>query len=140
MSLFLRIVFSVLATSLSWAAVPDRAEAGCSWLEQPRYHAPSVGRAVLRIDARRPVSRQTGAAISPDIATSIGRWNCRRISVLIARKHGGNPRADRQYQPAEDDDRRREAMLELGALLGLLYLDFLACWVWATRLRRRSRH
>jgi hypothetical protein len=31
-------------------------------------------------------------------------------------------------------------MLEIGALLGLVYLGFLACWVWATRLRGGSRH
>jgi hypothetical protein len=32
-----------------------------------------------------------------------------------------------------------ELMLELGALLGLLYVGFLACWIWATRFRRGSR-
>jgi hypothetical protein len=140
MSLILRIVFSALATSVVWAAASEPAEAGCSWLEQPRYHASAASRAVRGADSRAPVSRETGATISPQIAYSIASWNCRDISVPIARKRDGNPSTEPQYQSAAPDDRRREAMLEIGALLGLLYLGFLACWVWATRLRRGSRH
>ena len=140
MSLILRIILSALAAGVSLVAVPDRAEAGCSWLEQPRYHASSPDRAILRAHPRPPVSSETAATISPEIPISIARQNCRDISVLTARKQGGNPNVDRQYQPAAPDDERREAMLEVGAALGLLYLGFLACWVWATRLRRGSRH
>jgi hypothetical protein len=140
MSSILRLVLAVLATGVVGAAVPDRAEAACSWLEQRRYHGLSPSRAVPGLDPRTPVSRKMGAAISAQIAFSIGLWNCRDISISTSPERGVNPPGERQYQTAAPEDRRREAMLEIGALLGLLYLAFLACWFWATRLRHGSRH
>jgi hypothetical protein len=140
MSYILRLVLSALVAALVCASVSDEAEAGCFWLEQPRYHAQPTSRAILRTPLQVPVSRENTPAISPQIAGSIARWNWFRISLRDARKRAVNSAGERQYQLADAKIQRQGAMLELGALLGLVYVAFLVCWFWATRLRRGSRH
>jgi hypothetical protein len=46
---------------------------------------------------------------------------------------------ERQYQLPVAEYQRQKLMLEIGAVLGLLYIAFLATWIWATRFRRGSR-
>lgn len=43
---------------------------------------------------------------------------------------------NRQYHLPVAEYQRQKLMLEIGALLGLLYVAFLATWIWATRIRR----
>jgi hypothetical protein len=43
-----------------------------------------------------------------------------------------------QYQPPESRADERSTMLRIGLGLGLVYMVFLACWIWATRLRSRQ--
>jgi hypothetical protein len=55
------------------------------------------------------------------------------------------PRVDRDpaetRQPARPASGDTALMLEIGLVLGLAYLAFLAVWIWATRLRPRlTRH
>jgi hypothetical protein len=42
----------------------------------------------------------------------------------------------RQYHLPVAEYQRQKLMLEIGAVLGLLYVAFLATWIWATRFRR----
>jgi hypothetical protein len=140
MSYKLRLVLSALVAALVGSAVSDEAEAGCFWLEQPRYHTQPAGRAIPGGRRQVPVSREITRAISPQIAGSITPWNCLSISSPDARKRAVNRVEERQYQLADAKNQRQGAMLELGALLGLVYVAFLVCWFWATRLRRGSRH
>ena len=46
-----------------------------------------------------------------------------------------------QYQPPEPQDDDRRLMLRIALGLGVAYVVFVACWLWATRLRSRPpRH
>lgn len=42
-----------------------------------------------------------------------------------------------QYQPPESEHGDRRLMFRVALGLGLAYVGFLACWIWATRLRSR---
>lgn len=44
-----------------------------------------------------------------------------------------------QYQTSRSRNEDRRKMLGIALGLGLAYLGFLACWIWATRLRSRPR-
>jgi hypothetical protein len=77
-------------------------------------------------------------AISASIASQIVYWNSFQILTQNpvqnptdragGRKEAQYQRDSRQYQ----DD---ELMLQIGAVLGIAYLVFLAVWIWATRFR-----
>lgn len=46
-----------------------------------------------------------------------------------------------QYQKSESQHEDRRLMFRIALGLGLAYVAFIACWIWATRLRsRRARH
>lgn len=46
-----------------------------------------------------------------------------------------------QYQPSESQHDDRRLMFRVALGLGVAYVVFLACWLWATRLRSRPpRH
>lgn len=69
-------------------------------------------------------------------------WNCCQIAYRTSSQQSGSgePVRDRaaeeaQYQPSGSQDRDGELMLRVGALLGMVYIAFLAVWIWATRLR-----
>jgi hypothetical protein len=81
-------------------------------------------------------------AILPSFRRPIAHWKCCYISARISKDDRGETTSGgsgggskEQYQPApsqyQDDDR----MLEIGAVLGMAYLAFLAIWIWATRFR-----
>jgi len=42
-----------------------------------------------------------------------------------------------QYQPPESEHDDQRLMFRIALGLGLAYVGFLACWIWATRLRSR---
>lgn len=97
-------------------------------------------------EVRRAVPGQyhigTGA-IPSWIDRSIGDWNCCRIAVQISSQNAGisdssrNQRAkEPQYQPTRDRY-QGELMLQIGVVLALGYVAFLAIWIWATRFRPR---
>jgi hypothetical protein len=97
-------------------------------------------------DARRAVPRQyqigTRAIPSP-IDRSIVRRNCCLIAAQISGQNEGIGESDRnrranepQYQPARSRY-QGELMLQIGVVLALAYVAFLAIWIWATRLRTR---
>jgi hypothetical protein len=81
-------------------------------------------------------------AILPSFRRAIPNWKCCYIAQRISSEDGGERTSGgsgsgsrEQYQPPpaqyQDDDR----MLEIGAVLGMAYLAFLAIWIWATRFR-----
>jgi hypothetical protein len=89
-----------------------------------------------------PQYHEITPAILPPFRPAILNWKCCYISQRISsedageRTSGGSGSGSReQYQPPpaqyQDDDR----MLEIGAVLGMAYLAFLAIWIWATRFR-----
>jgi hypothetical protein len=97
-------------------------------------------------EVRRAVPAQyhieTGA-IPSRIDRSIAAWNCCRIVARISSQNPGISDSSRthrakepQYQPTRDRY-RGELMLQIGVVLALGYVAFLAIWIWATRLRPR---
>jgi hypothetical protein len=79
------------------------------------------------------------------MTSSIALWNCCQIDRLISVRNAGNRQADQsrlarraenaRYQAFSRQYQDKELMLQIGLLLGMAYLAFLAIWVWATRLR-----
>jgi hypothetical protein len=84
-------------------------------------------------------------AVSSKMTASIAVWNCCRIARLISVRNAASRQADRsqlarraenaRYQAVSRQYQDKELMLQIGLLLGMAYLAFLAIWVWATRLR-----
>ena len=84
-------------------------------------------------------------AVSPKMTSSIAVWNCCQIVRLISVRNAAGRQADQAqlarsaenagYQAVSRQYQDNELMLQIGLLLGLAYLAFLAIWVWATRLR-----
>jgi hypothetical protein len=68
------------------------------------------------------------------IGNRIGRWVCPRKTCSPELETLA--RADR-YQRSAPSSRDPRLMLQLGGILGLVYLAFLAVWIWATRFRIR---
>lgn len=67
-------------------------------------------------------------------------------SLDIRQKSDGEVRLDLlgqtaagQYQTSEPQDDDRRLMLRIALGLGVAYVVFVACWLWATRLRSRPR-
>ena len=95
----------------------------------------TVSRAVFTV---LPVSE------SPSIIVSFLSRNVLEIAEKKAAQMHADP--DRQteaaqYQPSESEDKDRGLMIRIALGLGLAYVGFLACWIWATRLRSRPpRH
>jgi hypothetical protein len=82
-------------------------------------------------------------AIPPQIDRSIVGQNCCRIVTQVSSQQAGigdsgrNQRAkDPQYQPPRSRY-QGDFMLQIGVVLALGYLAFLAIWIWATRFRPR---
>jgi uncharacterized BrkB/YihY/UPF0761 family membrane protein len=51
-------------------------------------------------------------------------------------------RSERASEPSSDSDEaqyHRDPRVQLALALGAIYVVFLACWVWATRVRPRRR-
>jgi hypothetical protein len=77
-------------------------------------------------------------AISAQIVPQIAYWN----DFQIAASNSGRSTADStdrrersQYQPTSSQYQDDRLMLQIGAVLGVAYLVFLAIWIWATRFR-----
>jgi hypothetical protein len=76
------------------------------------------------------ISVQTCSPKSPRIGA--GQYQSRRIQLHVERAAPSRPEG-------ADPGRDTKLMLQIGALLGLLYGVFLALWLWATRVRPRMR-
>jgi hypothetical protein len=66
------------------------------------------------------------------IRNRIGSRDCLRESCSSKLEA---PPGARRYHESAPSDRNPRLMLQLGGVFGLLYLAFLAIWVWATRFR-----
>lgn len=55
-------------------------------------------------------------------------------STSLAKDYSIDRRIPPSIEPRSGDLRR---MLQIGAVLGMIYIAFLATWIWATRLRAR---
>jgi hypothetical protein len=65
----------------------------------------------------------------------------RRNSDLEVRLDLLEQTAAGQYQPSEPQGDDRRLMFRIALGLGVAYVVFVACWLWATRLRSRPpRH
>jgi hypothetical protein len=106
------------------------------------------GKSPLFPAEKRPVPPQYHGRtqpVSPDIIRSIGRRTCCQIASPIsyqtaaAARSEGSEQARQaenpQYQAVSRQYQDKELMLQIGIVLGLAYLAFLAIWFWATRLR-----
>lgn len=95
-----------------------------------------------------PVSRAPSPAILPwnhrGIAPQFSPENAlvSRHNLVVERRVDRSVElAARQYHQSEQPDEEQRLMLGIGAGLGVAYIVFLACWLWATRLRSRPpRH
>ena len=87
----------------------------------------------------------TTPAVSPRKAASIAVWKCCQIAQTISDQTVRDGRAAQSNQAQGAQNGRFEAtlgqyqgdelMLQIGLVLGMAYLAFLAIWIWATRLR-----
>ena len=94
--------------------------------------APAEGHAVPR-----QYHRGT-PAISASIGPQIVYWNGFQIVARNSVKDAARPAERRKQTQYQRDSRRyqdHELMLQIGAVLGVAYLVFLAIWIWATRFR-----
>jgi hypothetical protein len=85
----------------------------------------------------RQYHRRT-SAISAPIGSQIGYWNEIQIVFQNPGHNAADPAGSRkqaQYQRPEPQYQDDGLMLQIGALLGIAYLVFLAIWIWATRFR-----
>ena len=95
-----------------------------------------------------PVSRAQIPAISPWNHRGIGSRFASENALILQQKpqlelplNHQLQLAASQYQQPEPPEEERRLMLGIGLGLGLAYIAFLACWLWATRLRSRPpRH
>jgi hypothetical protein len=120
------------------AAVPSGLVASVAGAQSSVHHSPGIP---LK---KASVPRQY-QAVSSKIASSIAVWNCCQIPRLISVRNAGSRQAyqsqlarraeNARYQAVSRQYQDKELMLQIGLLLGLAYLAFLAIWVWATRLR-----
>ena len=120
------------------AGVPSRLVAPMAGTQSSVHHSPGLP---LK---RASVPRQY-QAVSSKMTSSIALWNCCQIDQLISVRNAGNRQADQsqlarraenaRYQAFSRQYQDKELMLQIGLLLGMAYLAFLAIWVWATRLR-----
>jgi hypothetical protein len=69
---------------------------------------------------------------SKSLRIGAGQYQSRRIQFHVERAAPSRPEG-------ADPGRDTKLMLQIGALLGLLYGVFLALWLWATRVRPRMR-
>jgi hypothetical protein len=110
------------------------------------HSAVSIPSDVLAVNFRR--SLRIGVANCPQITSPISIENCSSTSPRIGA--GGRYQSRRiQYQVERAAPSRPEGavvrrddtklMLQIGGLLGLVYGVFLALWLWATRVRPRTR-
>ncbi len=127
----------------------------------PASAAVSSGLAVTRVDAvafahvqrtipveKRAVPLQyhkTTLAVSPQKAASITVWKCCQIAQTISHETARDGRTEQsiqargaqngRFEPTLGQYQGDELMLQIGLVLGMAYLAFLAIWIWATRLR-----
>jgi hypothetical protein len=85
---------------------------------------------VSRAEKRKPSLSRSISRNTPSIAGWIAAGNCSKVTCLrsISVFAGPHPK------PKTTDTR---LMLQIGGLFGMLYLAFLAVWLWATRFRTR---
>jgi hypothetical protein len=117
----------------------------------PLIVAPPAGSAPAKVvnagsGERAAVPRQyhiAARAIPPRIDRPIIHGNCCRIAARISGQNEGigdsgrnQGTKDPQYQSARSGH-ADERMLQIGVVLALGYLAFLAIWIWATRFRPR---
>jgi hypothetical protein len=78
--------------------------------------------------------RLFGARNDRSIGNRIGPSTCSlaRCSATVEMLTGAG-----RYQHSAPSSPNPRLMLQIGAILGLLYLVFLAVWIWATRFRMR---
>jgi hypothetical protein len=120
------------------AAASSRVVASAAAMESSAHHSPGIP---LK---RTSVPRQY-QAVSPKMTSPIAAWNCCQIARLISAQNAGSRQAEQsqlarraenaRYQAVSRQYQDNELMLQIGLLLGVAYLAFLAVWIWATRLR-----
>lgn len=77
-------------------------------------------------------------AISVSIGSQIVYWNQFQIAAQNSSENAADraeARKQAQYQRDSGQYQDDELMLQIGAVLGIAYLVFLAVWIWATRFR-----
>jgi hypothetical protein len=99
-------------------------------------------------NSQMAVSRSAFATVSvPKSGAMIAPFSSQNV-LDIRPKSAGKARLDLdrrteavQYQTPESQHADRRLMLRIALGLGLAYVVFMVCWIWATRLRsRRPRH
>jgi hypothetical protein len=88
---------------------------------------------------------KTTPAVSPRKAASITVWKCCQIVQAISHQTARDDRTEQSNQargaqngrlePTLGQYQGDELMIQIGLVLGMAYLAFLAIWIWATRLR-----
>jgi hypothetical protein len=78
--------------------------------------------------------RRIGAQNDRSIGNRIGTRFCSRAKCSAELETLTDPN---RYQGSAPSTGNPRLMLQIGALLGLVYLTFLAAWIWATRFRIR---
>ncbi len=82
------------------------------------------------------IDDQNDAPMSPDNVLEIRQNGAEKMQLNLYAQVGAA-----QYQPSKSESDDRWLMIRIALGLGLAYLVFLGCWIWATRLRsRRERH
>ena len=79
-------------------------------------------------------SRWIGSRNDRSIGYRIGTVLCSRATCYAELKTQADPV---RYQGPAVSSRNPRLMLQIGGVLGLVYLAFLAAWIWATRFRIR---
>lgn len=96
------------------------------WYQIPQI---AVSRAIFSV-LSVPEHRRIIALISSRNALAIRQNSAVKVRVDL----GGQTQAA-QYQPPESQQKDRRLMFRIALGLGLAYVGFLACWIWATRRR-----
>jgi len=115
-------------------------------LNLAQYHSQSVGQYHNGAAGFRGGSALNGASVASagefDIAIYAAvispilhfQSTISTASTSLAKDYSIDRRIPPSIEPRSGDPRR---MLQIGAVLGIIYIVFLATWIWATRLRAR---
>jgi hypothetical protein len=85
------------------------------------------------------------STVSSKKAASISVWKCCQVAQPISHQTSRDGRSEQSnqarepqngaFEPVAGQYQGDELMLQIGLVLGMAYLAFLAIWIWATRLR-----
>jgi hypothetical protein len=119
---------SLAAALISLGLATEEALAG-----QYRFTQPAVSSAGFVVVSPYP-GYANGTSISAENSLEI-----RLNSVVNVALDRSGPSDKVQYQTPRSEPQERRLALQIGIGLAAAYVGFLACWIWATRLRGRAR-